>query len=84
MASGIGPATHRDVFCEHDAVCSPCRDLFAFARQRDDRNALDAWRKQVTAHIGADHERREYEKSVARWLGDVAAYRRERDETEVV
>jgi len=61
----IDHAIPREVFRDHDAACASCRTLFAFARQRGDLDALDAWRRQLAAHLkrervmqGAPLERR--------------------------
>lgn len=58
--------TPRTVFHAHHIVCGPCRELFAFARSRGDRDALDAWRRQLAVHLATERERREYEKRVRR------------------
>jgi len=54
--------------------------LFAFAREHQDLEALDAWCRQLAVHIGNDRERRDYDHEVLARLG---AYRRARRETEV-
>ena len=79
-AETIDSSTHRlDLLAHHDA-CRPCASLFAFARDRQDRDALDAWRRQLAAHLAADRERRDFDRDVLARLG---AYRRARRETEV-
>ncbi len=60
--------THRDVFRLHHESCRPCSDLFAFARERGDLQALGAWREQLAAHLANEAERREYDRLVREWL----------------
>ncbi len=64
----IALSTHRDVFRLHHAACASCHELFAFARAHDDREALQAWRRQLAQHLDADHERREYDLRVRKLL----------------
>ena len=79
-AEPIDTSTHRLDLLAHLAVCSPCAALFAFARDHQDLDALDAWRRQLAAHLAADRERRDYDHEV---LGRLAAYRKARRADEV-
>lgn len=47
----IDPTIPREVFRDHHAACTSCRELFVFARQGGDLDALDAWRRQLAAHL---------------------------------
>ena len=76
----IDSSTHRLDLLAHFDTCRPCASLFAFARDRQDRDALDAWRRQLAAHLAADRERRDYDHEV---LARLATYRRARRENEV-
>ena len=88
MVASIDPSTHREVFRQHDVACAPCRELYLFARTRNDLGALAEWRSQIAAHLHADRERRDFDRLVVqRLLGgswtreQVAAYRRARQES---
>jgi len=88
MVASIDPSTHREVFRHYDVACAPCRELYLFARRRDDLGALAEWRSQIAAHLHADRERRDFDRLVVqRLLGgswtpeQVAAYRRARQES---
>ena len=50
MESLIDPSLARHEVADHIDSCAPCASLFAFARDRQDRDALDAWRRQLAAH----------------------------------
>lgn len=75
MDALIDPATHRDVFRQHDAACPSCRQLFALARERGDRGLLNAWRTQLATHLANEAERWDFDRLVVQRL---AAYRRAR------
>jgi hypothetical protein len=54
----INPTIPREVFRDHHAACTSCRELFAFARQGGDLDALDVWRRQLAAHLADVSESR--------------------------
>jgi len=80
MESLIDPSLARHEVADHIDSCAPCAALFAFARDHQDLGVLDAWRRQLAAHLAADRERRDYDHEVLARLG---AYRRARRENEV-
>jgi len=79
-AETIDSGTHRLDLLAHFDTCRPCASLFAFAREHQDLEALDAWRHQLAQHLAADRERRDFDRDVLARLG---AYRKARRENEV-
>jgi hypothetical protein len=70
--STVDPQTHRDVIRHHLESCGPCLALLKYARERDDFDALDAWRTLLAAHLAADDARREFDAGARRMLTTVS------------
>ena len=68
MVASIDPSTHREVFRQHDVACAPCRELYLFARTRNDLGALAEWRSQLAANLHADRDRRDFDRLVVQRL----------------
>src|SRR3989442_14590736 len=70
-AETIDSTTNRLDLLAHLDACPPCASLFALAREPQDLDALDAWRRQLAQHMTADRERGHHQKHVHRVvLGD--------------
>jgi len=50
----IDPGTYRETVGGHLAACESCNALLRFARERGDREALAAWRVQLSAHLDTE------------------------------
>jgi len=56
----IDSTTPRHQVRDHLGACGSCAALFAFAREHQDLEALDAWRRQLAAHLRNDRERKDF------------------------
>jgi len=72
MATLLDPSVSRLEVAQHLDACASCAALFAFARNHRDLDALAAWRCQLAAHVEADRERNDFERSVVRRIATAA------------